>query len=398
MYGLQTSSGAIYYIVLNSFILVLGTKLDPTYREVPALIFERDIPLYEGYKGAVNFTNTIIEDDIRMPHRFTEIEDAVTVPKSFLEILDRRLIWCNRGDGIIQKLPRVREFPRLNFCGRVQVGIHPIRKEMNILRAFYDVSDQFVSNQYEFIDRRKVAAPYCVVPFLRDGKRIILNLKSDFVTTSNGAARFSVEATQVASQQDIAKSRDIPNSFALPRSFTDDTDSTLTKDLINIHPVDWRINFNAEHFYDEDFDFAIPKTSSVHTIYFCNNNFGIRAPRDRMMKGKAAMFAYGFAVAQARRLYGNDKQFDDEINYTVLPEPVSVQAVWYNHGKQNLGIVGFQLNTLSFDSKLKNQIWFDGPYDVNEERETIMRKLAAIHLNGGSDRSALTGAKVAQAN
>lgn len=52
--------------------------------------------------------------------------------------------------------------------------------------------------------------------------------------------------------------------------------------------------------------------------------------------------------------------------------------MYYNQAKENLGFICFQLNTLAFESKVKNQVWSDGPYDIFEDQEIILRKLVAL--------------------
>lgn len=52
--------------------------------------------------------------------------------------------------------------------------------------------------------------------------------------------------------------------------------------------------------------------------------------------------------------------------------------MYYNQSKNNLGFICFQLNTLAFESEVKNQVWSDGPYDIVEDQEIILRKLIAL--------------------
>ena len=94
------------------------------------------------------------------------------------------------------------------------------------------------------------------------------------------------------------------------------------------------------------------------------------------------MFCYGYASAQARNWYGNWNNFRDPINYKVLNKPITISSIFHNDSKTSIGFCCFQLNTLSFDSKIKNQVWFDGPYDYYEQKKIILKKMTAIQLYG----------------
>jgi hypothetical protein len=153
---------------------------------------------------------------------------------------------------------------------------------------------------------------------------------------------------------------------------------------VDIHPLNWQINFDETNFYPIEYGFEVPASSSIHSIFVSMGIQSVKPIPDRMIQGKALMYCYGFAAAQARRLYGNPQDFDHPDNYKELPKPVTIQLAFANESKKNLGFVCFQLNTLSFDSQVKNQVWFDGPhsYEYEVDRETILRKMVAFQLHG----------------
>jgi hypothetical protein len=94
------------------------------------------------------------------------------------------------------------------------------------------------------------------------------------------------------------------------------------------------------------------------------------------------MFCYGYAAAQARKWYGNWDNFRDPTNYKELDKPITINSIFHNDSKTSIGFCCFQLNTLSFDSQIKNQVWFDGPFDYLNDQETILKKMSALQLYG----------------
>ncbi|KAI1295608.1 hypothetical protein HDE_05336 [Halotydeus destructor] len=353
-----------------------GTETDPNYKKVPGLVFERKQQLVEGWKGASNFTNTVLMNDGQLPLSLSEVADKVDV-SGFLEILDRKIHWSKMGDSALIKLPKKAEFPRVNFTPRAEVGLHPLRAEANVLRSFYDTSSLLASTKYGFADRRRIVYPYCVVPMVRDGHQIVLDVRAEFVATNVLQTLVKSSQNEGAAATTIEK-----ETKQVPLPLFERTPSvTESQQLVDIKPVDWRINFEKSHFYTQDYDFSIPRHLDVQTIYFTSNQNLLKPQATRFMQGRGLIYCYAYAVAQARRSLGlND--FRDPSSYTSLYNPLTIQLAFYNHQKNSFGFVCFQLNTLSYDSPLKNQVWLEGPYDVDADRESILKKLVAIHLNG----------------
>lgn len=102
------------------------------------------------------------------------------------------------------------------------------------------------------------------------------------------------------------------------------------------------------------------------TYYFCRN----------------ILFSYGYAAAQFRRWYGNWDDFRDPTNYVDLDKPILINCIDYNRSKNTVGFACFQLNTLRFDSEIKNQVWMDGPFSIEDDQEKILKKVIAINMHG----------------
>ncbi|RWS26779.1 hypothetical protein B4U80_00628 [Leptotrombidium deliense] len=343
-----------------------GTPNDPKYKQNRAFIFSRKTVIYEGFKGAANFCHAVIESDINSPQIVNELEEDVDVSSALMDVINRRIDWCQNDDGIITKLQKVREFPRIDQVPMNKFGIRPERKEFNTLSTFCDATDLFASRNFGFVDRRKLLWPKASVTFVRDGKLVICNLDNEFLTVSN--------ADTTTSSNDPLLSGNM--------LFSNEIKSTIEKPIIDIQPCNWEICFDKSHFYDEQLEYAFAPQSRIHTIYLGTHFNHLKKLVDRFLKARAVMMCYGYTVAEARRRFGNPLDFKDLENYKDIPEPITTQCVFINQSKQSVGFAFFQLNTLSFDSDIKNQIWFSGPYDFNEQREEIVRKLIAIHRLG----------------
>lgn len=91
----------------------VGSKTDPAYRQVPALLYSRHMTLYEGMKGAMNFTNSILEDNGTssqgngsLPEVLKEHETKIDLKDEWIQVLNQRLHWITRNDSSLIKLPR----------------------------------------------------------------------------------------------------------------------------------------------------------------------------------------------------------------------------------------------------------------------------------------------------
>lgn len=340
---------------------------DPKFMQRPALLYNKHMTLYEGLKGASHFTNSIIESEDSLPSVIGEMESRVTLDEKTSDLLQRQLEWTTRGDTITTKMPRYHEFPRLNIKPLVKYNIHPYRRDVNILKTYQTVADMMIAARYGFVDRRIVQWPKAKIAFERDGHLCVLNLATEFVTTSSSPS--------------VSSRAQLPVFDSAP-------ESTVQKTLVPIPPVTWKINFEETNFYPEkeSWTLGIQKPHQIQTIFLANNNIITKLQPDRFVKARSLLFMYGLAVAQARQLYGSDDP-QDPVNYTDLPNPVTMQCVHYNMTKNNIIFSALQLNTLSFneENSLKNQVWTEGPFDAMQDQEAILKKLVALNLIGASD-------------
>jgi hypothetical protein len=352
---------------------VPGSRDDPHFKQRPAQLYNKYMTLYEGIKGASNFTNAIIESEESLPEAVKEVESRISIDEKSLERLDRSLHWTKRGDSILNRMPKNKIFPRLNYNNRREFNIHPLRKDVNILRSYQSAADLLISTRYGFVDRRIVDWPHVIVPFERDGQLCVLDLKTEFVTTS--AALSPESSVQGRSTSELPV-------------FDRSPESTIEKSLIPIAPVDWSINFDETNFYPdpETWGMRIQPHHQVQTIFLCNNNTITKPQPDRFVKGRSVLYMYSMAASRARDLYGTPDPADP-VNYTDLPKPVTIQCMHYNITKNNVIFLAFQLNTLSFNEEksLKNQIWTEGPFDADADREVILKKLVALNLMGSHE-------------
>ncbi|RWS17004.1 hypothetical protein B4U79_07015, partial [Dinothrombium tinctorium] len=333
-----------------------GSPNDPKYKAQRANVFDRKTIILEGYKGACNFSNTVIESESESPEVVKCLQNQVELDSDFMDLVNRRINWCRSDDSLCIPLPRIREFPRLNFNLKRTYGVGYIRTEFNTLLTFYDLSDLFAACNFGFFDRRKVVSPKCLLTFERDQQSAICNLNCDFITLSAHKDQKPL--------------------------FSSNNSETQEKSLPVISPCNWEICFDKTNFYEENNEIGIPTYSNVHTIYLSTGFHHQKKFVDRFLKGRVVMFCYGYTVAEARRRFADLSDHRNVSNYGEIPEPVTVQCVFINESKTSVGFAYYQLNTLSFESNIKNQIWFEGPFDLNSEREVILQKMIAIQLLG----------------
>lgn len=347
-------------------------------------MFNRKSRLLEGYKGVLNFTNTILESDESLPDCITKNDDKLIVDDEILNTLERRLKWSDELDSNIARCNQKFEFPRMNKWTLPEFGPTLDRKELNVLTTYADCSELLMAKQFGHFYYPRVISPKYEVAFKRGDHRCILDLKCDFVTLQQNPVGelLNLQSDEDRKQILNLKYGNLPNNEN--GLFCNDVESTIEKELIDIEPLNWEINFDLEHFYSDDQQLNKPNKITEQNVdtLFLGNNFNIhKQTPDRIIKGKLLLYLYGFAVGRARRLFGNCENFHNESNYKIIEKPITIKGVFANYSKRNLGFACLQLNTLSFDSVIKNQVWFDGPYDIIEDRDIILNKLALMNLN-----------------
>ena len=359
------------------------SKEDPTFMERPALLFTKHFTLYEGFKGAAVFTNSVFEDEDGLPAVHKDLESRITIDDASLDMLNRKLEYATKTDSVLIPMPRWKEFPKMNMNSRRQKGIHPYRKDVSVLRALQMTSEMMISRRYDFFDRRHIEWPACILALEREGHRIVMDLKTEFVTVVKDTPQVKVVPSTESDQKSSRVVTPVVQSHTLP-VFSSSSLTTIERPLYDISPIDWKINFDEVNFYPDpkEWRMGIKLPYKTNTIFVANNSRIPKAQPDRFVKGRCLLFMYGHAVGQARQLFGVPEDETRSENYKDLPDPVMIQGVYFNATKNNLGFMTMQLNTTSFDSQMKNQVWSEGPFDLESDRNIILRKLTAFNLVG----------------
>ena len=290
----------------------------------------------------------MLEGDQQMPESINHLMSNLEIEENFIELMRRRLEWCLSSDSSLRKLPSDRQFPYLDQKPPRVWGITSNRKESNYLRTLYDLSQLLASKLFGFIDLKKISHPYCVVPFERNEKLIVYDLETDFITVSKSDNNLSLFSTTPL--------------------------ITIDKPLASIEPLSWTTCFWEKNIYPTDYSFKLADNHSIQTLYFTHNL--LRKVDNTSLVGRAINYCYGYATAVARHTYG------DDINNKELTDPIPIQCVFINPGDFSLGFICFQLNTTSFDSSLKNQVWIKS--DVLDLKQVIQHFLA-FQVNGFVD-------------
>jgi len=298
------------------------------------------------------FTNSVIEDDFFLPACLQQFENE-DIDEGFLDLAEKRINWCLKSDGLVMKLPRTRLFPYLDQKPKRRYGIPPERQERNVVNTYYDLTSMYIAKKFGFTEKFRIGSPLCVLDLEREERLVVLDLNCDFVTAAH-------------------------SHFSLPL-FSDTPVVTIDKPLASINPLSWTTCFDETNIYQNEHDLKLSPSHRIHTIYLSRHER--RYVGHNCLVGRAIMFCYGYAMAQAKQMYGN------EIKDMELADPISIQCVFHNPSDLSVGIVCFQLNTTSFHSPLKNQIWLDGPHN---HQKIVLQKLIALELNGFVDKTTQT--------
>lgn len=326
-----------------------GEQSDPNYHERTALVFHRLRKMLDPLNQALVFTNCICEDENNLPN-ILDCFSNIKFDEDFSDLIDRRINWCKSSDGALLKLPKTRLFPYLDQNPTRRYGIPPTRKEFNLMNTFHDLAETFIAKKYGYTNLHKLFYPYSLIPIERDDKLIILDLECDFITMQK-------------------------QSFSMPL-FSSSPLLTVEKPLVSIHPLNWTTCFSHKNVYSDQWYFELLPSHNVQTIYLSQND--LKQLTNETLAGRAIMFCYGYTLGQTRKMYG------DNINSKELPDPITIQCVYHNNSDFSFGFVCFQLNTTSFDSSLKNQVWLSGPFTDYKE---ILKNFIAFQLNGFIDIS-----------
>lgn len=359
--------------------IIPGSLNDPRYKSQVALCYNSRFTLYEGIKGVNHFTHSVVEEE-PLPSCLQGIEDNLKIEEKFENLLDRRLNHALTGDSSMILMPRLKDFPRLNFIKPRQTGIHPFRRDTSVLKAYCETSNMMLSSSYGLNKCHIIDWPACVVPFRREDMLCILDLKADFVTACR-----SVSPIEEFLKTQKSNESGLPNGLKVDLTpqelmpFSSDPETTIHRELPAIDPVDWRINFEETARYSTQYCYSIPRPFNVSTIFLSNNNVNPKPQPDRMVFARGILFCYGYLAARARLMQALGVEEMGQASQTTLSTPLAIQLAFFNASKNNIGFISFQLNTTSFNTPVKNQVWLDGPYSI-DDRRVLFRKFVARDL------------------
>lgn len=327
---------------------IKGMAGDPAYQSKSALVFTRNRRLLDPLNQSLHFTNTVLEGDQQLPEPINRLMSDIDVDSDFIELLRRRLKWSTESDSTMRKLPLNRVFPHLDQRPPRVWGIPENRKEHNYLRTLYDATQIRLSQVFGWTAIHKISYPYCVVPFERDNKLVVLDLETDFITVTKRDNRLGLFSTSPL--------------------------MTIDKPLASMEPLSWTTCFLEKNVYPTDHSFQMPTNHSIQTLYFTHNQ--LRSFETTSLVGRAIIYCYGYTTAMARLAFG------EHIDGKEIPDPIPIQCVFINPKEFSLSFVCFQLNTTSFESALKNQVWIKT--DVTDLSE-VTKHLVSFQVNGFVD-------------
>ena len=321
---------------------------DPAYQSRAALVFTRHRKLLDPLNQSLFFSNAVLEGDQQLPESIERIMSNVEVDPNYADLLQRQLKWSTEGDSTLRKLPIDRVFPALDQRPPRVWGTPEARKELNYLRTLEDSTQIHLSKLFGFTDIYKISYPYCVVPYERENKLIVLDLETNFITVTKREESLGLFSTTPL--------------------------MTIDKPLASIEPLSWTTCFLENNIYPTDYSFQMPANHNIHTIYFTHNQ--LRKLETSSLVGRAIIYCYGYTTAMARLAFG------EEINGKEIPDPIPIQCIFINPKDFSLSFLCFQLNTTSFNSSLKNQVWIKS--DVTDLNEVI-KHMISFQANGFVD-------------
>ena len=268
-----------------------------------------------------NFTHTIIETESMLPNPPFEPQ------ADHIDQMQRSIDWALSRDSVLVRLPRKREFPKVNIKPRAKYGIHSERAERNVLKSMASYSQEVLSRQtledkgkFEgYLNLNSLSYPQCRLLLERDSHHIGLNLFIDHMTVS----------------------RD-PLPIINPSPV-----ETELKRITDIHPRTWRSLLEKTNNYSNDWSFKFPPRLHPRTIYL-----SARIKRDlpdEEMLARNVAHAFGLTNQLARHC-------SHEL-------PIVLQVISYrSQPKEAFFFTRYQLNTLEFGA-MKNQAWHSGPVE-----------------------------------
>lgn len=309
-----------------------NVEVDEVAHREPMRQYEIDTRFFRPREDSLVLTNTILESE--------QLESRPPFEPNYqhIETITRHHEWATEKDSVLVRLPKKRDFPKINISPKAKYGITQERKEVNVLNAYYDFTKTLLIKYYKeqqqqlqqnLVGRRSIAFPQCHVPFERESRKFNLNLCIDSMSLSES-----------------------PLPIIDP-----EPERTREKSPIDIHPRTWKSLLEERRTYKPDWTFKLPKDVYPHTILLAARiKRELRDPDE--MLSRSIIHAFGLASQFARF-----KSSVDDNN--TLRKPIVIQTIGYDAFLGRFCFTRFQLNTLDFDDanqkRVKNQAWYSGP-------------------------------------
>lgn len=344
-----------------------NVTLDPIVKQDLMHYYTIETRFYVPRQDCQVLTNTILETDKLEANPPLELADE------HLEIIKRQYDWSTKSDSVMVRLPKKREWPKININPVAKYGVPKERQEMNVLNSLNDFSQTLLAQYYQqhpdqdklddLLRRRSLAFPVCNVPFERDDRKMNLNLVIDSLSLSNS-----------------------PLEVIDPHP-----EETRNKEGVDIKPRSWKSLLEQTRKYEPNWSFSLPKDSYLHTIQLTSRIKRDHRDVDEML-ARSVIHAYGLTSQYARfRNYiknevnrsDDSKQssviLQDPLKFAgvndedLLEQPIVVQTIAFELPLGNFHFMRYQLNTAKFDDtnreRIKNQAWYSGP--INDLKEAL---------------------------
>lgn len=333
--------------------------LDPIKNQKPIHCYTISTRFFTPRLDCLALTNTLLETDQ------LKAKPPIEITEEQLDTARRLHDWSMKGDGVLTRLPRIVEWPRVNYKFPKRYGISDERKEVNIMCSLFDLTQVLLSQHYsqqkdiekldELLQRRSVAYPHCQVPYQRQDRVLNLDLCVDSMSISD---------------------QPLPLIDCEPHL-------TKERDPINIHPRTWKSLVEQSRQYSPAWSFTMPRNSYPHTIQLAARIARKHRDSDEML-ARSMVHAFGLTSQYARlRAYEKRLAVDTdeskqasvilqdplsicEVNdKDLLDQPIVVQTIGFELPLENFHFMRYQLNTVNFDdsngTRIKNQAWYSGP-------------------------------------
>lgn len=334
-------------------------KLDPKKNQELQYTYTIDTRFYIPRDDCLVLTNTVLETDkLKAMPPFEPTDEHINT-------INRQYEWATKGDTVLVRQPKARQFPRINLKPQAKFGVSKERQETSIMSSFDDYSQNLVAQYYhklqnreqlsEILDRKTIAFPHCLVPLERDSRKINLQLCIDIMSLSR---------------------QPLPQINLNPHN-------TVDKNIPNIKPRTWRSILEQTRNYEPNWSFTLPRNSFLNTIHLASRIIRVHRNTDEML-ARSIMHAYGLGNQYARlKCYENKvlaSKFDESKQASAilqnpmdeetvrqndrkefLEKPIVLQAIGFELPMGNFHFTRYQLNTTNLSGQIKNQAWYSGP-------------------------------------